>query len=144
LIDRRKSKSKQAPLDELIISSEVEGVEGEGGARAITPMQRIEMRRRRTLEESWNSLDLFNRLQKGRISFDCENDTLDEYVLGERSNNQAVGGLAGAGDTSMGAIDENEEAGVFTIPELPSGRQVVINLYNLKLICSLLRFFLHT
>lgn len=36
------------------------------------------------LEESWTSLNLFNRSQKGRLSIEIEDDALDEYLKSSR------------------------------------------------------------
>ncbi|XP_036369214.1 protein KATNIP homolog isoform X2 [Octopus sinensis] len=94
-----------------------------------TPMQKIQKRRAKwrhlsesNLEESWGSLNYFNHLHRGRLSMD--GDALDEYLLDNKvpvfqsefstpENQQAV----------MQKADEN-----FTIPELPYGQELVINI----------------
>ncbi|XP_013381133.1 protein KIAA0556 isoform X4 [Lingula anatina] len=92
------------------------------------PMKKIEQKRENhrnkmkhlkefSLEESWTSLDLFSKSHKGRISVDFEGDALDEYLQLEKKQ---------PFEPTI-----QEETGIeedFMIPELPFGKELVINI----------------
>ena len=74
------------PIDSDLEVAYLEGDGGEDGS--LTPMQQIESARSQwrkkeelKLEESWTSLNLFDRSQKGRISLDLESICTFENCL---------------------------------------------------------------
>ncbi|GFO38442.1 protein kiaa0556 [Plakobranchus ocellatus] len=114
----------------------------------LTPMKKIEKSRAKwrkkeeDLEESWGSLSFFNKSHRGRVSIDMGDDELDEY-LNPTAKAPAVSNSATAttstasvptepAKTSKLPIPEDgwsdEDTDDFTIPELPSGRELVINI----------------
>ncbi|GAB1610533.1 protein KIAA0556-like, partial [Argonauta hians] len=94
-----------------------------------TPMQKIQKRRAKwrhlsenNLEESWGSLNFFNHLHRGRLSMD--GDTLDEYLLEDKVPvSQPESSPSQNPQNVISKADEN-----FTIPELPYGQELVINI----------------
>ncbi|XP_045212183.2 katanin-interacting protein-like isoform X2 [Mercenaria mercenaria] len=105
-----------------------------------TPMSRIQKNRSKwrenpsmNLEESWGSLSQFNKCHRGRLSLDMDDDVMDEYI-------NKVAKLAGLPTepaipeeentveqpTNMSIDDSDDEN--FMIPELPYGRELVINI----------------
>lgn len=65
-----------------------DGLELQETPRALTPMKQIESARAQwrkkeelRLEESWTSLNLFDRSQKGRISMDLESELTGALYL---------------------------------------------------------------
>ncbi|XP_038048296.1 katanin-interacting protein-like [Patiria miniata] len=90
------------------------------GEEPIGSRRRAQWRANRelSLEESWTSLNLFNKSQMGRISAnvntDIAGDSLDEYMTGRKSAQ-----LEEAKD------DSSDE---FEIPLLPMGQRLTINI----------------
>ena len=118
----------------------------------MSRMQQIESSRKqwrqkeeKKLEESWSSLNIFNKLHKGRISLDVEDDILDEYLNSERNKPKApkeptiaeepeMSDAPDYGAQTMELVEQElmeQEAlvaGEFEIPELPQGRELVLDI----------------
>ncbi|KAK3784012.1 hypothetical protein RRG08_025207 [Elysia crispata] len=123
-------------------------IEEEGDV--LTPMKKIEKSRAKwrtkeeDLEESWGSLSFFNKSHRGRVSIDMGDDELDGYLkpttkVSPVSNSTATtttttstASVAEPSHTSKLPIPEDgwsdEDIDDFTIPELPSGMELVINI----------------
>ncbi|GFR79110.1 protein KIAA0556, partial [Elysia marginata] len=120
-------------------------IEEEGDV--LTPMKKIEKSRAKwrtkeeDLEESWGSLSFFNKSHRGRVSIDMGDDELDEYL--QPTSKVPAGSNGTATASSAAPVDEptqtaklpipedgwsDEDSDDFTIPELPSGRELVINI----------------
>ncbi|XP_078693037.1 katanin-interacting protein-like isoform X5 [Branchiostoma floridae x Branchiostoma belcheri] len=86
------------------------------------PKQRLQQPRPDKLQESWNSLSLFNQSHRGRITnMDQEGDVLDEYLsVNKRSK------TAEPTKEEEEVQDTMEE--IFEIPVLPAGRELKINI----------------
>ncbi|KAK6170887.1 hypothetical protein SNE40_019176 [Patella caerulea] len=119
LSDDKKTKGKS--------KSAVEEEEDDLEDTLTSPMERIERNRSRwreaknsNLEESWGSLSFFNRSQRGRLSVDMADDALDEYLPSSKKPVQLEPTI------QEDEIAENDDE--FTIPELPYGRELVINI----------------
>ncbi|WAQ97417.1 KATIP-like protein [Mya arenaria] len=105
---------------------------------STTPMQRIEKNRSKwregpglNLEESWGSLSQFNKCQRGRLSLDMDDDVLDEYInkaakLAGLPSEPAIPEEASQTPLTQMVVDSDDED--FVIPELPYGRELVINI----------------
>ncbi|XP_005100895.1 katanin-interacting protein isoform X2 [Aplysia californica] len=97
----------------------------------ITPMKKIEKsrakwrRKEEDLEESWGSLSFFNKSQRGRLSIDMGDDELDEYLAPSKKPSVEA---EPAPKLTLPEDNWSDEDGEFTIPELPSGRELVINI----------------
>ena len=102
----------------------------------MSRMQQIESARKQwrkkeemKLEESWSSLNIFNKLHKGRISLDVEDDILDEYLNTERSKAKkppTIQEEEGEGENAEMPAATN--GGEFEIPELPQGKEMVVDI----------------
>ncbi|CAH1795086.1 unnamed protein product [Owenia fusiformis] len=93
---------------------------------AESQMKRIENSRNKwrkeeelKLEESWSSLNLFNKSQRGRICLDMQGDVMDEYLEKRRATPI---------QEEKDATINEPEAEECVIPELPTGRELVINI----------------
>ncbi|XP_059167114.1 katanin-interacting protein-like isoform X2 [Physella acuta] len=97
----------------------------------LTPMKKIEKtrakwRKEKDLEESWGSLSFFNKSHRGRVSIDMGDEELDEYLKPpERAESELPSVAAKISIPEDGWSDEDSE---FTIPELPYGKEMVINI----------------
>ncbi|ELU03431.1 hypothetical protein CAPTEDRAFT_135076 [Capitella teleta] len=101
----------------------------------MTPLERIESARSQwrkkqeyNLEESWTSLNLFDRSQKGRISLDLQGDILDEYLCSE-SIQPTEDTIPEENETSEDSTEESFSDD-FVIPELPSGQDLEISILS--------------
>nr|XP_034314743.1 protein KIAA0556 isoform X5 [Crassostrea gigas] len=105
---------------------------------SATPMKKIQQNRakwrdsqKKNLEESWGSLNMFDRHQKGRISMDLDDDALDEYLQmpskkatpNQPSIKEEAEEVEPITTSPGGEPDDN-----FVIPELPYGKELVINI----------------
>lgn len=105
---------------------------------SATPMKKIQQNRakwrdsqKKNLEESWGSLNMFDRHQKGRISMDLDDDALDEYLQmpskkatpNQPSIKEEAEEVEPITTSPVGDLDDN-----FVIPELPYGKELVINI----------------
>ncbi|XP_052267310.1 katanin-interacting protein-like isoform X2 [Dreissena polymorpha] len=118
--------------------SPVQTVENSEGSS--TPMQRIEKNRSKwrenpgmNLEESWGSLTQFNKSQRGRLSLDMDDDVLDEYInkaakLAGLPTEPAIQEEETPSTEPSAGIYINSEDEDFIIPELPYGRELVVNI----------------
>ncbi|XP_056018588.1 protein KATNIP homolog isoform X4 [Ostrea edulis] len=107
------------------------------GADSSTPMKKIQQNRakwrdsqKKNLEESWGSLNMFDRHQKGRISMDLDDDALDEYL--QLPSKKATPTQPSIKEETEGvepvSTTEEECDDSFVIPELPYGKELVINI----------------
>ncbi|KAL5018794.1 hypothetical protein ScPMuIL_004516 [Solemya velum] len=94
----------------------------------VTPMQKIQSNRSKwrdghggNLEESWGSLSKFNQSHRGRLSLDMDDDALDEYINPPKKSAQSEATIPESEDVPVD--DDN-----FVIPELPVGKNLVINI----------------
>ncbi|XP_041364093.1 katanin-interacting protein-like [Gigantopelta aegis] len=93
----------------------------------ITPMQKIQKKRSQwkktheNLEEEWGGLNYFNKQQKGRLSVDMEDCDFDEYL---KDMETPVDPSEPDVKDDRWTDDDDE----FVIPELPSGKELVINI----------------
>ncbi|CAC5379019.1 JBTS26 [Mytilus coruscus] len=103
-----------------------------------TPMQKIKENRskwrenqKKNLEESWGSLTMFDRQQKGRISMDLDDDSLDEYLNPSKKQIPKEAPIQEEDDDLVDSI-LNEVPGDedFIIPELPYGKSLVIDIIS--------------
>ena len=82
-----------------------------------------------SLEASWSSLNFFDKFHAGRISTDLQGDALDECLQRRRSSREPEPGPPEAAVSPVPEEDEglwsDEE---FCIPELPTGRDLLINI----------------
>eukprot|EP00058_Branchiostoma_floridae_P025246 XP_002610736.1 hypothetical protein BRAFLDRAFT_126073 [Branchiostoma floridae] len=86
------------------------------------PKQRLQQPRPDKLQESWNSLSLFNHSHRGRITnMDQEGDVLDDYLSGNKRSKTAE-----PTKEEEEVPDTMEE--IFEIPVLPQGRELKINI----------------
>ncbi|KAI0234957.1 hypothetical protein LSAT2_014682 [Lamellibrachia satsuma] len=99
--------------------------------RHMTPMKQIESARAQWrkeeqshLEESWTSLNMFDRSQRGRISLDFQKDILDEYLMSDRINMPHEETIPEEDESNNAVLDRDE----FVIPELPRGQHLVIDI----------------
>ncbi|XP_061197501.1 katanin-interacting protein-like [Saccostrea echinata] len=104
---------------------------------SATPMKKIQQNRakwrdnqKKNLEESWGSLNMFDRHQKGRISMDLDDDALDEYL--QLSSKKATPNQPSIKEETEEAepatTTEEDSEDNFVIPELPYGKELVINI----------------
>ncbi|XP_013084186.2 katanin-interacting protein-like isoform X2 [Biomphalaria glabrata] len=99
----------------------------------LFPMKKVEKtrakwrRKEADLEESWGSLSFFNKSHRGRVSIDMGDDELDEYLKPEAKSSEAV--IPAAPPRIPLPVDSwSDDDSEFTIPELPSGKEMVINI----------------
>lgn len=99
----------------------------------LSRMQQIESARKqwrqkeeKKLEESWSSLSIFNKLHKGRISLDVEDDVLDEYLNSER--NKPKEPTIPEEEPEISDTPNVHNDNFFQIPELPIGEDMIINI----------------
>ncbi|XP_035694968.1 protein KIAA0556-like isoform X6 [Branchiostoma floridae] len=86
------------------------------------PKQRLQQPCPDKLQESWNSLSLFNHSHRGRITnMDQEGDVLDDYLSGNKRSKTAE-----PTKEEEEVPDTMEE--IFEIPVLPEGRELRINI----------------
>ncbi|XP_060552512.1 katanin-interacting protein-like isoform X2 [Ruditapes philippinarum] len=105
-----------------------------------TPMSRIQKNRSKwrenpsmNLEESWGSLSQFNKCQRGRLSLDMDDDVLDEYInkaakLAGLPTEPAIPEEEGTMEQPANMSIDDSDDEMFTIPELPYGRELVMNI----------------
>ncbi|CAG5117097.1 unnamed protein product, partial [Candidula unifasciata] len=79
------------------------------------------------LEESWGSLSFFNKSHRGRVSVDIADDELEEYLSVSRKPPPEIADSAPK-VSSLSNDDWLDDDSEFTIPELPYGRELVINI----------------
>ncbi|XP_064624370.1 katanin-interacting protein-like isoform X2 [Lineus longissimus] len=98
-------------------------------SRCDSPMTRIETARQKwrkqhslSLEESWTSLNLFDKNQRGRISIDMQGDALDSYLPADVKKERKE--LPIVEDLENSSSEDDE----FIIPELPYGKELVIDI----------------
>ncbi|XP_069124311.1 katanin-interacting protein-like isoform X2 [Argopecten irradians] len=106
------------------------------GEAKNTPMQKIQQNRakwresqKKNLEESWGSLNMFDRHQKGRISMDLDDDALDEYLKPLAKPQPTIAEEEGetvqiTANTEEISVEDED----FIIPELPYGKDLVIDI----------------
>ncbi|BFZ02930.1 hypothetical protein BsWGS_05969 [Bradybaena similaris] len=98
----------------------------------LVPLKRTEKARAKwrtrdeSLEESWGSLSFFNKSHRGRVSVDIADDELDEYLSVSRKTVPEVSDIAPK--LSLSNDDWLDDDSDFIIPELPYGRELVINI----------------
>ncbi|KAK3091145.1 hypothetical protein FSP39_017488 [Pinctada imbricata] len=102
-----------------------------------TPMQKIQQNRakwrdnqKKNLEESWGQLNMFDRHQKGRISMDLDDDALDEYLQPSKkaAPQPSIKEEEDDEKAALAAVEEELDMDNFVIPELPYGRELVIDI----------------
>ncbi|XP_078316471.1 katanin-interacting protein-like isoform X4 [Crassostrea virginica] len=109
--------------------------DGKDGDSA-TPMKKIQQNRakwrdsqKKNLEESWGSLNMFDRHQKGRISMDLDDDALDEYL--QLPSKKATPNQPSIKEEAEEVEPVSTDADLddnFVIPELPYGKELVIDI----------------
>ncbi|KAL3876809.1 hypothetical protein ACJMK2_034603 [Sinanodonta woodiana] len=107
------------------------------GVDTVTPMQRIQKNRAKwretqnlNLEESWGSLSRFKQSQKGRLSLDMDDDYIlsDEYLNPPKKQEPTIAEEDAELENLLAEAEEEEMDDGFVIPELPSGKELVINI----------------
>ncbi|KAK3599312.1 hypothetical protein CHS0354_028678 [Potamilus streckersoni] len=107
------------------------------GVDTVTPMQRIQKNRAKwretqnlNLEESWGSLSRFKQSQKGRLSLDMDDDYIlsDEYLNPPKKQEPTIAEEDAELENLLAEVEEEEVDDGFVIPELPSGKELVINI----------------